>query len=305
MASMSRLSRSRARRVETIGFTSTAYPEAVRAAILGVSNCPTHTAEISRLNFQLAELYARAVRTAVKRYGPVQLIGCHGQTIFHEGRSNTLQLGEAAVLAERTGVPVISNFRARDIAAGGQGAPLVPFVGLSALPPSAAHARGAEHRRHRQYHGDPGRLPTGRGRGLRYWSGQHGDRRAGARVLARKTELRSRWQDCGLRKCEPGAAARASGRQLLPAQAAEKRGPRTIRQGICHAASELRNRVKGSDSYGNCADCREHRPCCAAYHGGTGRPDCERGRYSQSADHGSPRRLLAGSRHLYFDGSRH
>src|SRR6516225_4931011 len=118
----------RGRRVETIGFTSTPYPDAVRAAILGVSDCATHTAKISRLNFQLAELYARAVRGAVKRYGPVQLIGCHGQTIFHEGRSNTLQIGEPAVLAERTGVPVISNFRSRDIAAGGQGAPLVPYV---------------------------------------------------------------------------------------------------------------------------------------------------------------------------------
>jgi len=118
----------RGRRIETIGFTSTPYPAAVRAAILGVSNCPTHTAAISRLNFQLAELYARAVLAAVKRYGPVELIGCHGQTIFHEGRSNTLQIGEPAVLAERTGVPVVANFRARDIAAGGEGAPLVPFV---------------------------------------------------------------------------------------------------------------------------------------------------------------------------------
>ena len=118
----------RGRRVETVGFTSTVYPAAVREAILAVSNCPTHTAQISRLNFQLGELYARAVLGAVKKFGAVQLIGCHGQTIFHEGRSNTLQIGEAAVVAERTGVPVVSNFRARDIAAGGQGAPLVPFV---------------------------------------------------------------------------------------------------------------------------------------------------------------------------------
>jgi len=116
------------RSVETIGFTSTPYPAAIRAAILGVSDCATHTRDISRLNFQLAELYARAVLAAVKRFGPVELIGCHGQTIFHEGRSNTLQIGEPAVLAERTGIPVVANFRARDIAAGGEGAPLVPFV---------------------------------------------------------------------------------------------------------------------------------------------------------------------------------
>ncbi len=118
----------RGRAVETIGFQSTPYPETVRQAILGVSNTDTHTAAISRLNFALAELYARAVLRAVKRWGAVELIGCHGQTVFHEGRSNTLQLGEPAVIVERTGAPVVSNFRSRDIAAGGQGAPLVPFV---------------------------------------------------------------------------------------------------------------------------------------------------------------------------------
>lgn len=114
--------------VRTIGFQSTPYSAAVREAILAVSNTATTTAAISRLHFQLAELYARAVKRAVRRFGPVELIGCHGQTIFHEGRSNTLQLGSPAVLAERTGVPVVSDFRARDIAAGGQGAPLVPYV---------------------------------------------------------------------------------------------------------------------------------------------------------------------------------
>ena len=118
----------RGRAVETIGFESTAYPAAVRSAILAVSNTDCTTAAISRLNYQLSEHYAKAVQHAVKRFGPVELIGCHGQTVYHEGRSNTLQLGEPAVLAERTGIPVVSNFRARDIAAGGQGAPLVPFV---------------------------------------------------------------------------------------------------------------------------------------------------------------------------------
>jgi anhydro-N-acetylmuramic acid kinase len=115
-------------RVKTIGFQSTPYPASIHAAILAVSNTTTTTARISRLNFQLAELYARAVLRVVRRYGPVELIGCHGQTIYHEGRSNTLQIGEPAVVAERTGVPVVSDFRARDIAAGGQGAPLVPYV---------------------------------------------------------------------------------------------------------------------------------------------------------------------------------
>jgi anhydro-N-acetylmuramic acid kinase len=112
------------RRVETIGFACTPYSEAVRSAILGVDR----PKGLSHLNFRLGELYARAVLRAVRRYGPVELIGCHGQTIYHEGGAHTLQIGEAAVVAERTGVPVVSNFRARDIAAGGQGAPLVPYV---------------------------------------------------------------------------------------------------------------------------------------------------------------------------------
>ncbi len=116
------------RRIRTIGFLATPYSEATRAAILAVSDATTRTSAISRLNFQLAELYARAVLRAVRRFGPVDLIGCHGQTVYHEGGSNTLQLGEPAVLAERTGLPVVSNFRARDIAASGQGAPLVPYV---------------------------------------------------------------------------------------------------------------------------------------------------------------------------------
>lgn len=114
----------RGRRIETIGFQSTPYPPAIRKALLG----PLDATRISRLNFRLGELYARSVLQAVRRLGAVELVGCHGQTIFHEGGSNTLQIGEAAVVAERTGVPVVSNFRTRDIAAGGQGAPLVPYV---------------------------------------------------------------------------------------------------------------------------------------------------------------------------------
>jgi anhydro-N-acetylmuramic acid kinase len=114
----------RGRRIKTIGFQSTPYPDAVRRAILEAASAEA----ISRLNFQLGELYARAVLRAVRSFGAVELIGCHGQTIYHEGGVHTLQVGEPAVIAERTGVPVVSNFRTRDVAAGGQGAPLVPYV---------------------------------------------------------------------------------------------------------------------------------------------------------------------------------
>ncbi len=110
--------------VKTLRFYSVPYPNRIRDRLLAISDATAHTAEISRLHFELGELYARALKHA----GPIDLIGCHGQTIYHEGGRNTLQLGEAAVIAERTGVPVVSNFRARDIAAGGQGAPLVPYA---------------------------------------------------------------------------------------------------------------------------------------------------------------------------------
>jgi anhydro-N-acetylmuramic acid kinase len=125
----------RGARVETVAFRSRPYPRKVRAEILGVSNAPTHTAAISRLNFVLGELYAAAVIDTCRRarvpLDSVKLIGCHGQTIYHEGRgapASTLQIGEADVIAERTGIAVVSGFRTRDMAAGGTGAPLVPFV---------------------------------------------------------------------------------------------------------------------------------------------------------------------------------
>jgi len=117
------------------------YPGAVREALLAVSNTMTHTAPISRLNFLLGELYAEAFLATCRRaridHESVDLIGSHGQTIFHEGCpveylgrrvASTLQIGESAVIAERTGIHTISNFRERDIAAGGSGAPLAPYV---------------------------------------------------------------------------------------------------------------------------------------------------------------------------------
>lgn len=123
------------RGVKTVAYTTIRYSEAVRRRILAVSNSTCTTGSISRLNFELGELYAKAVTACCMRSGvameSLELCGCHGQTIYHEGAGrhrNTLQIGEPDVIAERLGIPVISGFRTRDIAAGGQGAPLVPFA---------------------------------------------------------------------------------------------------------------------------------------------------------------------------------
>lgn len=122
----------RGRHVETLAFRTTPYPRKVRESLLAVSDAVAHTGEISRLNFLLGDLYAAAIRATAAAagisLGSVQLVGSHGQTIFHASGKHTLQIGEAAVIAERLGIPVVSDFRPADIAAGGKGAPLVPFV---------------------------------------------------------------------------------------------------------------------------------------------------------------------------------
>src|SRR5579863_923776 len=121
-------------RVQPVAFHTTHYPKLVREALLAVSNAMTHTATIARLNFLLGELYAGALQETCRRQriklDSIALIGMHGQTIFHEADpieylgakvASTMQIGEAAVVAERTGIHTISNFRERDLAAGGKG----------------------------------------------------------------------------------------------------------------------------------------------------------------------------------------
>src|SRR3954447_3621318 len=122
----------RGRQFEVVCYRTFAYPKDVREDLLSVSNTETHTAQISRLNFELPELYARAVKKCGVSAESIQLIGCHGQTIYH-GRNSTLQIGDGSVLAELTGVPVVSDFRPRDMAAGGHRGPLGPFFGFRVL----------------------------------------------------------------------------------------------------------------------------------------------------------------------------
>src|SRR6476661_5552441 len=115
------------------------YPKAVRRAVLQAMNAAQiSVADLARLNFLLAELYAESVLATQRRFRlKVELIGCHGQTLYHQGEpanflgrklAVTWQTGEGAVIAARTGVPVVSDFRPADMAAGGKGAPLVPFL---------------------------------------------------------------------------------------------------------------------------------------------------------------------------------
>src|SRR5262249_31051894 len=126
--------------LEMLAHEHVPYPKAVRAAVLSAMNAGhASVADLSRLNFLLGELYADAVLRAQRaaRARQLDLVGCHGQTIYHQGEAAnyggrkiacTWQTGEAAVIAARLGVPVVSDFRPADIAAGGKGAPLVPFL---------------------------------------------------------------------------------------------------------------------------------------------------------------------------------
>jgi anhydro-N-acetylmuramic acid kinase len=122
--------------------TSVNFPPTVRKEILRVAEQqPISAGQLSQLNFRLGEIFAEAALTACKRFrlAPrrIALIGSHGQTIFHQGppvpylgrpTASTLQIGEPAVIAARTGITTIADFRPADIALHGQGAPLVPYA---------------------------------------------------------------------------------------------------------------------------------------------------------------------------------
>jgi anhydro-N-acetylmuramic acid kinase len=116
-----------------------AYPATLRQAVLAAMNASSiSTAELARLNWRLGLEYADAVSAAAERHQlKLDLVGCHGQTLYHQPRAEayagrrfacTWQAGEAQAIASRVGAPVVSNFRPADMLAGGQGAPLVPLL---------------------------------------------------------------------------------------------------------------------------------------------------------------------------------
>lgn len=125
--------------IQLLGQAQYAYPAQVRLAVLAAMNAEkASVADLSRLNFVLGELYADAVLRVQKKFRiKADLVGCHGQTIYHQGErqsflgkniATTWQTGEGAVISARVGVPVVSDFRPADMAAGGKGAPLVPYL---------------------------------------------------------------------------------------------------------------------------------------------------------------------------------
>ncbi len=133
-------------KVKPLAFVSTAYPPDLQQRVLAAAARGT-VAEICHLNVVLGEWFARAALRVIQQAGveprKIDVIGSHGQTIHHLPNAveepgvgpvrSTLQLAEPAVIAERTGITTVANFRPRDMAAGGQGAPLTPYVHYALL----------------------------------------------------------------------------------------------------------------------------------------------------------------------------
>jgi anhydro-N-acetylmuramic acid kinase len=142
--------RGRGTRITALAFASLPYPPSLQQRILELSQ-RGHVAQVCHMNMYLGELFAKAALKVIRKAGhcpaDVGLIGSHGQTIHHLPNGirepgvglirSTLQIGEPSVIAERTGITTIANFRPRDMAAGGEGAPLVPYAHAAAF----AHPR--------------------------------------------------------------------------------------------------------------------------------------------------------------------
>ncbi len=120
---------------------STSYPDKVVEKLLRIANNKGNTSDICNMDFVVGKLFAKCANELVEKANypkdDIDCIATHGQTVFHIPETietggistkSTLQIGCLSVVAEETGISTIGNFRTRDIAAGGQGAPLVPFA---------------------------------------------------------------------------------------------------------------------------------------------------------------------------------
>ncbi len=150
-------------RMKVLGHRSFAYAKEVRTAVLAAMDASAMSvADMSRLHWRLGEIYAECVAKTCLELGvemgesagantrqrSLALVGMHGQTVYHQARASRLlgakvratwQIGEASVIAERLRVPVVSDFRPADLAAGGQGAPLVPMLDYCLLRSKTRH----------------------------------------------------------------------------------------------------------------------------------------------------------------------
>lgn len=133
--------------VELIRYHEHPYDPAVRQQVRGAADLKAR--DVAELNVRVGELFAEACLDAIRAAGvamsDVDLVSSHGQTVYHhssipDARRATLQVGDGDQIAERTGLTVLSDFRTRDIAAGGEGAPLTPFSDLILFAPQPGDA---------------------------------------------------------------------------------------------------------------------------------------------------------------------
>jgi len=119
-------------RAKLVAFETTPYSDVERAQIHALF--AGDASALCQGNFRMGERFAQAAQALLERAGPADLIGSHGQTVWHQppsmgaGVPSTLQLGEPAVIAARTGLVTVGDFRVADVALGGEGAPLVPYA---------------------------------------------------------------------------------------------------------------------------------------------------------------------------------
>lgn len=115
-------------RVELIDGINYPYPENVKEQIFKLYKPDATVQDLCRMNFVIGECFASGANKLIKKHGKPDFISSHGQTIYHVPANSTLQIGESSVISARTECMTISNFREKDIAVGGEGAPLVCFA---------------------------------------------------------------------------------------------------------------------------------------------------------------------------------